>query len=120
MNFNLPLGYVKIMGMTNELAEEEAEKTMRTLDTNNSGSIDYSEFVNATIGRNNLLTKERLETAFKMFDKNGDGRISAEEMRFLFNEGKTQGIPEAIWKKWIDEVDKNSDGGVKNYWMFFC
>jgi len=113
--------------MTNELAEEEAEKTMRTLDTNNSGSIDYSgisldrsclnnwiEFVNATIGRNNLLTKERLETAFKMFDKNGDGRISAEEMRFLFNEGKTQGIPEAIWKKWIDEVDKNSDGGVNH------
>ena len=30
------------MGMTNELAEEEAERTMRTLDTNKSGSIDYS------------------------------------------------------------------------------
>jgi len=108
----LKQGYVKIMGMSNELAEEEAEKTMRTLDTNKSGSIDYSEFVNATIGRNNLLTKERLEAAFKIFDKNGDGRISAEEMRFLFNEGKTQGIPEEIWNKWIDEVDKNSDGGI--------
>jgi len=30
------------MGMTNELAEEEAERVMRQLDTNHSGSIDYS------------------------------------------------------------------------------
>lgn len=73
------------MGMTNELAEEEAERVMRQLDTNYSGSIDYSgkedlserlsvnffsiEFVNATINKTNMLKKERLEAAFKMFDK---------------------------------------------------
>ena len=72
------------MGMTNELAEEEADRIMRTLDTNGNGTIDYSgnnnnsrfflmvyriEFVNATISTNNILKKERLEAAFKMFDK---------------------------------------------------
>jgi len=108
----LKQGYVKIMGMSDELAEEEADRLMRTLDTNNSGSIDYSEFVNATISRGNLLKRERLEAAFKMFDKNGDGKISAEEMRFLFSEGKTQGIPEKVWEEWIRQVDKNSDGGI--------
>ena len=41
-NFNIKIGYVNIMGMTNELAEEEAERVMRQLDTNYSGSIDYS------------------------------------------------------------------------------
>ena len=35
-------------------------------------------------------------------------------MRFLFNEGKTHGIPETVWTDWIQQVDKNSDGGVKN------
>jgi len=33
-------------------------------------------------------------------------------MRFLFSEGKTQGIPEKVWEDWIRQVDKNSDGGV--------
>jgi len=28
--------------MTNELAEEEAERIMRKIDSNGSGSIDYS------------------------------------------------------------------------------
>jgi len=108
----LKKGYIKIMGMSDELAEEEANKLMNTLDTNNSGSIDYSEFVNATISRNNLLKKERLEAAFKIFDRNGDGRISADEMRFLFNEGKTHDVPEKVWEEWIKQVDKNYDGGI--------
>jgi len=108
----LKQGYVKIMGMSNELAEEEAERTMRTLDTNGSGSIDYSEFVNATISKKNLLKKEKIESVFKMFDKNGDGRISADEMRHLFSEGKTYGVPEDVWNSWINQVDKNGDGGI--------
>ena len=33
---------MKIMGMSEEEAIEEADRIMRTLDSNNSGSLDYS------------------------------------------------------------------------------
>jgi len=33
-------------------------------------------------------------------------------MRVLFNEGKTQGVPENVWEEWIKQVDENGDGGV--------
>jgi calcium-dependent protein kinase len=70
-------------------AEEEVEKIMKSVDRDNSGHIDYTgeqtfklftffpaitffftiEFVIATINRENLLSKQRLETVFNMFDK---------------------------------------------------
>ena len=42
-------------------------------------------------------------------------------MRFLFNEGKTHGVPEKVWEDWIRQVDKNYDGGVKfpKYYYLF-
>ena len=38
------------------------------MDINNSNMIDYTEFVMATINREEMIASERLETAFKMFD----------------------------------------------------
>lgn len=43
------------------------------IDTDKSGEIDYSEFVMATINEKNLLTKEKLQAAFNMFDRVGVG-----------------------------------------------
>ena len=40
--FDFMWGYVKIMGMTPEMAEEEAERIFNILDTNHDGKIDYS------------------------------------------------------------------------------
>jgi len=42
-------GYAKIMGEVE--AEKEVENIMNTVDTNNSGAIDYSEFVTASMNR---------------------------------------------------------------------
>lgn len=50
-------------------AAEEANRIMVLVDKNNSGSIDYTEFVVATMNRENMLSKQKLDTAFKMFDK---------------------------------------------------
>ena len=70
--------------MNIEDPEAEVEAIMNSVDYNNSGTIDYTgevfynyieaitnaiEFVIATINRKNLLSKNRLDSAFKMFDK---------------------------------------------------
>lgn len=63
----LILGYSKLM--SKEEAIKEVDNIMKIVDTNNSGEIDYSEFVTACINRQKLLSKEKLELVFKMFDK---------------------------------------------------
>lgn len=62
----LVLGYKKLF--PHEDPEAEVEKIMGLVDANNSGVLDYSEFVVATMNKKNMLSKQKLEKAFKMFD----------------------------------------------------
>ena len=45
------------------------------VDVDNSGAIDYSEFVVASMNEKNLLSNNKLQSAFKMFDKDGGGSL---------------------------------------------
>lgn len=60
-------GYDQFFGKNMDKAE--IEKMFFAVDTDGSGFIDYSEFVVAAMNEKNLLTNERLQQAFKMFDK---------------------------------------------------
>lgn len=116
-------GYEKILGLAN--AEAEVDAIMRAVDNNGSGSIDYTgiliwnknvlnllEFVMATINRQKLLSKERLEAVFKLFDKDGNGYLTSDELREIFNPGNSKEIDERVWGDLIQEVDQNGDGKV--------
>ena len=50
------------------------------VDADNSGFIDYTEFIVATVNTDEFNSNEFLQAAFKMFDKDGSGSISADEM----------------------------------------
>ncbi len=43
----------------------------------------------ATLNEKTLLNDEKLRAAFKMFDKDGSGSISAKELRDVLGAGKT-------------------------------
>jgi calcium-dependent protein kinase len=58
-------GYTMIMG---DLAEAEVDRIMAVADADGNGEIEYSEWVVATINKQKLLTTEKLEAAFKLFD----------------------------------------------------
>jgi calcium-dependent protein kinase len=42
---------------------------MKQGDMDGNGTIDYNEFLAATLNRNKLFSKSNLEAAFKAFDK---------------------------------------------------
>ena len=47
----------------------------------NSGTIDYGEFIAATVHLNKLEREEHLVAAFQYFDKDGSGYITVDELQ---------------------------------------
>jgi Ca2+-binding EF-hand superfamily protein len=81
-----------------------------SVDTDGSGFIDYSEFVVASINEKQMLSNEKLQAAFRMFDKDGSGSISSEEIKAVLGFGRT--LDEAQVEKIIREVDENGDNEI--------
>ena len=57
------------------------DELLKNVDADGSGELEYSEFVIATMNEKNLLSNNKLQSAFKMFDKDGGGTISTEEIK---------------------------------------
>eukprot|EP00358_Blepharisma_japonicum_P004859 CAMPEP_0202942868 /NCGR_PEP_ID=MMETSP1395-20130829/3107_1 /ASSEMBLY_ACC=CAM_ASM_000871 /TAXON_ID=5961 /ORGANISM="Blepharisma japonicum, Strain Stock R1072" /LENGTH=196 /DNA_ID=CAMNT_0049639601 /DNA_START=170 /DNA_END=757 /DNA_ORIENTATION=- len=98
--------FVKIMGA--EAADEEVTRIMAEVDTDNSGFIDYFEFLKATMDQKVLVSSENMKHAFDAFDEDGNQSISAQELKRML-EGKATS-ENKVWSTIIDEVDKNGDG----------
>eukprot|EP00362_Geleiidae_sp_MMETSP1317_P000839 CAMPEP_0201281700 /NCGR_PEP_ID=MMETSP1317-20130820/3815_1 /ASSEMBLY_ACC=CAM_ASM_000770 /TAXON_ID=187299 /ORGANISM="Undescribed Undescribed, Strain Undescribed" /LENGTH=54 /DNA_ID=CAMNT_0047592315 /DNA_START=1146 /DNA_END=1310 /DNA_ORIENTATION=+ len=54
---------------------------MKALDTDSSGVVAYTEFIAATMDKRHYQTEEKLWEAFRVFDKDGSGKISADELK---------------------------------------
>jgi len=93
-----------------DLAEDEVDRIMKAADTDGSGEIDYSEWIVATTDKRKLLTDEKLQVAFRVFDRDNGGSISAQEVREVLGVGKN--IEEKVWNDIIMEVDANGDGEI--------
>lgn len=50
-------------------------------DIDNSGTIDYGEFLAATLHMNKMEREENLLAAFSFFDKDGSGYITTDELQ---------------------------------------
>lgn len=59
----------------------EIEDLFDKLDTDKSGFIDYVEFIWTSLNDKESLSKENLWKAFDMYDKDGSGSISSDEIR---------------------------------------
>eukprot|EP00928_Gymnodinium_smaydae_P095478 TRINITY_DN8222_c4_g1_i1.p1 TRINITY_DN8222_c4_g1~~TRINITY_DN8222_c4_g1_i1.p1 ORF type:complete len:526 (-),score=133.67 TRINITY_DN8222_c4_g1_i1:160-1593(-) len=88
---------------------EDLTTILKTLDTDGSGVIDYTEFMAATLTTKQYLTDDALWAAFRVFDIDGDGNITREELEKVLSE-KENGAEGAA--ELIREADFNGDGNI--------
>ncbi|CAG9333134.1 unnamed protein product [Blepharisma stoltei] len=100
--------YSKTLGRS--AAIHQVEQIMAKVDANNSGFIDYSEFMMAATALETLISKENLKSAFTAFDADGNGKISAKELKMFL--GTDLAVSDMVWKDMISEVDLDGDGEV--------
>ncbi|KAM7002295.1 guanylyl cyclase inhibitory protein [Tautogolabrus adspersus] len=67
-------------GTVGSESAEYAEQLFRTLDNNGDGVVDFREYVMAISMLIEGSAVEKLQWSFKLYDKDGDGAITREEM----------------------------------------
>ena len=84
------------------------EQIFKSIDTDNSGNIDYTEFIAASLDKNIYLQENKLYEAFKLFDVDGSGKISKDEIAYILGTEKKSKEIEKLFKKY----DTNNDGEI--------
>lgn len=74
-------------------------------DIDNSGTIDYGEFIAATVHLNKLEREEHLIAAFRYFDKDGSGHITVDELQQACQD---HNLSDVIIEDIIKEVDQDN------------
>ncbi|CAN6170856.1 unnamed protein product [Urochloa humidicola] len=89
--------------------DSEIHDLMDAVDIDNNGTIDYIEFIAATLHPNKLEHEEHLQLAFSYFDKDGNGYITVDELQQACKE---HNMPAAFLDDVIKEADHDNDGRI--------
>ena len=103
-------GYLEHYGKI--MSDEEVVTMFNAVDSDKSGFIDYSEFVVAAMQQSQVTSQDKLQAAFRMFDKDGSGIISADEIREVLQFGGSNSMSAEAVDAVIKQVDANGDGEI--------
>ncbi|KAK8955813.1 Calcium-dependent protein kinase 6 [Platanthera guangdongensis] len=91
------------------LKDTEIQDLMDAADVDHSGTIDYGEFIAATVHLNKLEREEHLVAAFSYFDKDGSGYLTVDELQQACKE---HNMNDVFIEDIIKEVDQDNDGRI--------
>ncbi|AWP01110.1 putative guanylyl cyclase-activating protein 2-like [Scophthalmus maximus] len=112
----------RIFGVPSSSAEESLyiETVFHSFDTNRDNALDFLEYVAALhlLLRGNL--EDRLKWSFKMYDKDGNGRLDRQEVQRIIRiiykiklpTSDVSMTPSDICDRIFDLVDQNQDGQI--------
>ncbi|GAA0140009.1 calmodulin-related [Lithospermum erythrorhizon] len=100
------------------IQERELDQMIEKIDVNGDGCVDIAEF--GSLYKSIMENPERkvegdedMKEAFNVFDQNGDGFISVEELRAVLGSlGLKQGMDIADCRKMIMKIDADGNGMV--------
>jgi len=88
--------------------EKDVERVVRGIDVNFSGTIDYTEFVAAALDRSQGISERDCRSAFVVFDLDGDGKITIEEITQVLDHG----TPNTSSMELVRSFDSDGDGSI--------
>ncbi|XP_077987619.1 neo-calmodulin-like [Glandiceps talaboti] len=97
--------------------DEELDDMINEIDADGNGTVEFPEFISMMVKKRSHSDPETdLREAFKVFDRDGNGYISASELRYvMMNLGEKLSDDEV--DEMIREADIDGDGQV-NYQEF--
>ncbi|KAL9702333.1 hypothetical protein quinque_005851 [Culex quinquefasciatus] len=94
------------------VSDAEVEELLKEVRTDDEGRIRFGDFVAMmTVRLKDFNNEDQLQEAFRIFDRDGNGRISAEELRVALRSFGEQ-LTEEELEELLREADVNSDGQI--------
>eukprot|EP00451_Oxyrrhis_marina_P028228 CAMPEP_0204337142 /NCGR_PEP_ID=MMETSP0469-20131031/20080_1 /ASSEMBLY_ACC=CAM_ASM_000384 /TAXON_ID=2969 /ORGANISM="Oxyrrhis marina" /LENGTH=678 /DNA_ID=CAMNT_0051321119 /DNA_START=1 /DNA_END=2033 /DNA_ORIENTATION=- len=90
----------------------ELLQVLEDMDSGGQGTIDYKEFIAATVDQASLQTEQALLTAFRAFDPKNTGHIRASELVEMLERDGFDNVQEMLQDISV------SEGGVMNFEQF--
>lgn len=87
---------------------EEIKEMMNSVDLDQDGYVEYTEFLASSIDENIYLQEDNLLDTFNNFDKNKSGKFSASELKEML-EFELHGCDEKILEEMIGSADLDND-----------
>merc|ERR1712241_327832 len=83
---------------------------LEEVDSDGSGFIDYTEFLAATLDCRTYCQEDLCWAAFRVFDRDGSGKISKDELTSLL--GDDVQASKAVHEIKFEDIDTNGDGEI--------
>jgi len=90
----------------------DLQQILEDVDSDGSGMIDYTEFLAATLDKKVFMKEDVCWSAFRVFDKNNDGKISPEELKEVLATDDVKEVCVANIADLMKEIDTSGDGYI--------
>jgi len=90
----------------------DLQAILEDVDADGSGVIDYTEFLAATLDKKQYHQEDVCWAAFRVFDRDGDGKISKEEIAHVLGDGDVKNACNKDLAELMNDIDNNGDGEI--------